>query len=149
MDYSKWLEPAHNPSMRKEPPNAKDNDVTKARLTDLMRAGEQMPEIFFLAAMQKPISRVRARIERLDQAEIAIDADQDHRAVNAMPLYVGRMMIWRPDPSSGLRDHGGALGGLISHGRSVGVFGAFTAMSRGGPIHICIVAQSAKAIARL
>ena len=68
-------------------------------------AREQEAEIALLVAMQHPVARVGARIERFDQAEIAIDAHQQHGAVDAAcALDVGRVMIGRADPRARRRD---------------------------------------------
>ena len=76
---------------------------------DLARAGEQEAEIALLVAVQHPVAGVGPRVERLDEAEVAIDADQQHRAVDADALDVGRVMIGRADPGARRRDDGGAL----------------------------------------
>src|SRR6478735_10969481 len=63
-----------------------------------MRTAEEMTEVFFLVAVKEPIPCVRTRIKWLDQAKIAIDADQEHRAVDAVAFDVCRMMIRCSDP---------------------------------------------------
>ena len=76
-----------------------------------MRARKQEAKIALLVSMQKPVARVGTRIEWLDQAEVAIDADEEHRAVDAVSLDVRRMMIWRPEPRARLGDDRCALFG--------------------------------------
>ncbi len=97
------------------------NRITSAGLRrgDGARAGEQEAEIALLAAMQMPVARVGAGVERLDQAEVAIDAHQQHRAVAARALDVGHVMIGRADPFARRRDDAGA-GDEFVHGGSDG-----------------------------
>src|SRR5271166_804398 len=90
------LEPAHDAAVAEAAPHAKKHNVAQARRAHLARAGEKRAEIAFLAAMQKPVARIWTRIEWRNEPEVAKDADQQHRAVDARALYVGRMVIWRP-----------------------------------------------------
>ena len=74
-----------------------------------MAAREQKAKIALLAAMQKPVARIRTRIEWRDEPEVAKDADQQHGAVDARALDVGRMVIWRSEPGARLGDDQCAL----------------------------------------
>jgi hypothetical protein len=94
----------------------KDDRIAKAGLADLMRAIEQEAEIFFLAAVHEPIACVGARVERLDEPHVAVDANQQHRAVDAAiaTLHVGHMMVARPDPGPRVFDDKSPISG--AHG---------------------------------
>ncbi len=99
----------HDSSVSEAAAHAEEDDVPKTRLTNLMRAGQQEAQIALFVPVQEPVSRVRARIERIDQAEIAIDANKEKGAVDTMSLHVGCVVIGRSDPRAGLSDNGRAL----------------------------------------
>ena len=85
--------------------DTKEHDVAVLRLARLARELQQEAEIALFIAMQEPIVRIWARIERRDQAKVAIDAHQQHGAVDAVALDVSCMMVRRPDPRARLGDH--------------------------------------------
>ena len=74
---------------------------------------EEEAEIAFLIAVHHPVLRVGARVEALDQAEVAIDADEQHGAVDADALDVGHVMVGRADPGARGRDDRGALAAFL------------------------------------
>ena len=100
------------------PPWAKQrpilNRITSPRpgAVDQARAGEEEAEIALVVAVQHPIAGVRLRVERLDKPEVAIDADKQHRAVDADALDVSRVMVGRADPAARRGDDRVALKAL-------------------------------------
>ena len=108
-----------DPAVREAAAIAEQDRVGRPRRRDGARAGEQEAEIALLAAMQMPVARVGAGVERFDQAEVAIDAHQQHRAVAARALDVGHVVIRRADPFARRRNDAGA-GSVLVHGGSDG-----------------------------
>ncbi len=101
-------------------PDLEKDYVAETRRLDEACAGEEEAEIAFFVAVQHPIAGVRPRIERIDKPEIAIDADEQHRAVYADAPDVGRVMIWRANPGPRRRDDCCALPPFPRRGKSRG-----------------------------
>ena len=72
------------PPCAKHRPTLKQDHVARGRRLDDPRALEQEAKVTFLVAVQHPVARIGARVERFDEAKVAIDADQDHGAVDAV-----------------------------------------------------------------
>ena len=109
VDDRKRSNARHNPGMGETAAHAKENNIAFQWRPYLARARQKEAEIALLVTMQEPVFGVGARIEFLDEAEIAIDADQEHRAVDAVAFDVCRVMVRRPEPCAGLSDNGYAL----------------------------------------
>ena len=113
VDDRERLRLRHDAAMREAAAEAEQHDVGRPRLLHSACAVEQETQIALVVAMQHPVAHVGARVERLDQAEVAIDAHQQHRAVDAGAFDVGGMMVGRADPTARGRDDGRALGALL------------------------------------
>ena len=98
MDDRKRSNARYNPGMSEAAANSKENNIAFQWRPYLVRARQQEAEIALLVTMQEPVFGVGARIEFLDQPEIAIDADQKHGTVDAMTLDVGGVMVGCSEP---------------------------------------------------
>ena len=101
-------------------PDAEQDHVPQAGRLYQSRSGEQEAQIALLAAMVEPIARVGPRVERLDKPEVAIDAHQQHGAVDADAADVRHVMIGRADPGADCGDDRGALAPLARWGKGRG-----------------------------
>ena len=76
----------------------------------------QVVEVALLAAVQVPVGGVGPRVERRQQAEIDVDAHDQHAAIHPDAAEVRAGMIRRADPAPRLRDDAGAIDGVERHG---------------------------------
>ena len=80
--------------------DAEQHHITGFGRRDFDRAREEMAHVSFFVSVKKPIGGIGARVERLDEAEVAEYAHQDHRAVDAMAPDVGGVMVRRAEPGA-------------------------------------------------
>ena len=102
------LGPGHDAPMRETAPDSKQDHVAGVGPVDEARALKEEAKVAFLIAVHHPIGGVGPRVEVLDQRQVAIDAHEQHRAVDADPLDVRHVMIGRADPGARSRDDGAA-----------------------------------------
>src|ERR1700719_3460711 len=57
----------------------KEHDIPRLRRLYRMSALQQNAQIHLLAAMQMPVGRIRARVERRDEAEVDKHPHEQHR----------------------------------------------------------------------
>ena len=99
----------HDASVGETAPDPEHDHVAQTGRLNQLCAGEQGTQIALLVAVQHPVAGVGSRVERLDKPEVAIDAHQEHGAVDAHALEVGRVMVGCADPGARGDDDGATL----------------------------------------
>jgi hypothetical protein len=95
-------------AMSKAPADAEHDHVTGPwRGYDLGPAQQEL-QITLVVAVQHPVAGVRPWIKGFDEAEVAVDAHQNHRTVDADTLDVGGMVVRRANPRARGGDNIGA-----------------------------------------
>lgn len=94
---------------------AEDDDIAWLRCINLAAAIEDKTEVAFITAVQMPIGRVRAWIERSAKSYVDKDANDEHAAVDARTVYIGGVMIRRADPAARFGDDSRPLSLFATH----------------------------------
>lgn len=90
----------------------KESNIGRKGNFDLGRKPLNKIKVSFRPLGEAPLSRIRTRIERFDDARVRIHPDEDHATVDSCSLNVAVCVIGSPEPRSGLFDYAKSCAGL-------------------------------------